>query len=111
MTTGRAEALDIFRKWMSDGALLQCHWNLYTLAATFRVRVSAVSGGEIAFWSDDKTSELTLPLKPEFEFGYGEPERSSVEAMDSVSGLVVFLSPTGPGLDPDAIMFHELVGG
>jgi hypothetical protein len=46
--------------------------------------------------SDDKTSELTLSLADDLEFGYGEPHKQDLEDVrDFVCGLVVFL-PAAP---------------
>ena len=109
MKIGRAEALDVFRKWLADGSLVQCNLGLLVLAAAFRARVRLVLEDRIEFLSDDRTSELVLPLSADCDFGYGEPNRASGESAVAVSAVVVFLSPTGPGLDPDAVAFTELV--
>lgn len=108
MRTGRTEALDITRKWLSGGALLRCNLDLRGIAAAFRGRLRVVTDDRLELISDDKTSELVLLLAPDFEFGYAEPTLPEEKA-SAVSGLVIFLSPTGPGLDPDAVVLMELL--
>jgi hypothetical protein len=107
MTMGREEALDIFRKWLSDEAILQINCDLYVFAAAFRVRVREVLPDRVNFFSDDGKSELALPLPDGLKFGYAEPPAGSVEAMDAVSGLVVFF-PSEDG-DSDALTFTEVL--
>ena len=107
MRAGRDEALDVVRKWLSEGALLQCNFDFRGFAAAFRGRIRTLSPDELRLLSDDKTSELVLTLGPDVEFGYGEPKASSEEADLAVCGLVVFLPPLGP--DRDAIILTEFV--
>jgi hypothetical protein len=107
MVMGREEALDIFRKWLSEESTLQVNCDLYIFAAAFRVRVREVLPRRINFFSDDGKSELVLPLPDDLRFGYAEPSAGSVEAMDAVSGLVVFF-PSDDG-DPDVLTFTEVL--
>jgi hypothetical protein len=109
MKAGRSEALDVVRKWLSERALLQCNLDVKRIAATFRARVRAISDDRITLLSDDTTSELILVLAPHSEFAYVEPDRSAGDVKSAVAGLVIFLSPTGPGSDPDVVTFTELV--
>jgi len=108
MRMGRDEALDLLRKWLAEGTLLRCNFDLLVFAATLRARVRDVAPDRLELLSDDATSEVVLPLRPDFEFGYGEPAPRSVDAQDSVCGLVILLSPSGPGLDPDAVLLTEI---
>jgi len=107
MRMGREEALDIFRKWLSEQSTLQVNCDLYVFAAAFRVRVREVAPDRLSFFSDDGKSELILPFSGSLTFGYAEPAAGSVEAMDAVSGLVVFF-PSDDG-DPDALTFTEVL--
>ena len=111
MKAGRNEALDVVRKWLSERALLQCNLDLRRIAVVFQARVRAISDDQIKLLSDDTTSEFVLLLAADFEFAYVEPRRSSGDVKAAVSGLVIFLSPTGPGRDPDVVTLTELVEG
>jgi len=104
---GRAEALDLFRKWAAERALLRCDFSFARFAACLRGRVRAVTDSEIKLLSDDTASELALRLPEGLEFGYGEPRGFPEEAAFFRSALLVLFPGEG---ERDFISFTEIIG-
>jgi hypothetical protein len=72
-----------------------------------KVRLSYVSDGYVALLSDDNGSELIVPLRPDFSFGYGDARLCQTQTADFVRMLVLFFpSPGGPAT-ADAVVFAE----
>lgn len=97
MRTGRGEALDIFRRWREEEALLRCALSFSSLAACFVGRLDVVEDARLHLLSGDGTSELELPLRAELEFGYGDPRNFPEEAAVFEDALVLFF-PNGDTL-------------
>ena len=108
MRAGRSEALDLFRKWCSERALLRCDFGFAGFAACLRGRIVSVSENQVKLLSDDAFSELVLPLASDLGFGFGDPRRFPEEAEVFESGLVVFFARARPEDDFDTISFLEL---
>jgi hypothetical protein len=107
MRAGRSEALDVFRTWLVDRALLRCELRFAGFAATLKVRLTYVSEGHLALLSDDTGSELIVPLRQDFTFGYGDARLCRSRTSEFVRMLVLFFpSPGGPAT-ADAMVFAE----
>jgi hypothetical protein len=103
-----SEALDIFRKWESERALVRCTFSFRDFAASLSGRVARVSERRIDFWSDDKGSELALRVRPALEFAYGEPRRFPAEA-EIFKGAVGVFFPSAVDGDPESLWFLEVI--
>jgi hypothetical protein len=101
---GRPEAIDLFRKWVSDAAPLRVHFSFSLFALSFLGRIKEVSDARLCFLSDDTTSELELPLPGNLEFGYGDDRRFAGEGL---AGVTLFF-PVEVGTEPDTISFFEV---
>lgn len=110
MRTGREEALTVFRAWLEDRSLLRCEFRFALLAATFTARMAIVSTSELRLISDDKSSELVLPLREDLEFEYGDMRQhpQHVEEFDKM--LIVFFQYLGDPAQADMIVFVEIIG-
>jgi hypothetical protein len=106
---GRAEALDLFRKWRSDRALVRCDLLFEDFAASLTGRVFRVAEDRVDLVSDDTRSELAVVLRPGLEFLYGEPRDLPEEAKVFVGGLSVLFPSPDPTGDCDKIRFMELL--
>lgn len=106
MNVTRPEALDIFRKWLTERTPLRCRILTRQLSSGFTVRVVSVSGDEIGLANDDRTTELTVPLNERLSFGYGDARHLGENAPYD-SALVVFLEPVPATGYPDLISFSE----
>jgi hypothetical protein len=108
----RSEALDVFRKWFSEQALLRCYLSFPKFAATLRGRIFAMSELEIKIVSDDRSddrrSEIVLRVSDDLEFGYGDPRTFPEDAARYESILVVFFGPIPQTGDADMIAFSEI---
>lgn len=107
VSCGRAEALAFFRTWRDDRALVRCELRLLSLAACFVARVTTVDADRVAFMSDDRTTELVLPLARDCEFRYGDIGRSHTLAHKYTHLLVYFPSHVGDPEQSDYIIFAE----
>jgi hypothetical protein len=76
LRAARAEALDLFSKWRSEGTLLECRISLPGFTARFRGRLSRFTSDEVRFASYDNASEFAASLQPGAEFGYREAAQS-----------------------------------
>jgi len=106
---GRLEALDIFRKWRSERALVRCDLLFRDFAASLRARVSRVTEDRVNLVSDDTTSELALTLRDGLEFAYEEPRDFPAEATVFARGLVVRFPSLESAGDRDKICFMEVL--
>jgi hypothetical protein len=113
MRTGRVEALDMFRKWASDGSepdkpLVLCDFSFGSFAARFRVRVLTVADDRVVLASDDRETELVLLISESLEFRYVEPEEAGdpADIREFVCGLAAFF-PAPDGVEQDRITFCE----
>jgi hypothetical protein len=107
MRARHSEALDVFRTWLVDRALLRCELRFTNFVATLKVRLTDVSETQIALLSDDSRSALVLPLRKDLSFGYGDARLSRTETTEFVRMLVLFFpSPGGPAT-ADAVVFAE----
>jgi hypothetical protein len=107
--TGRSEALDIFRKWLSERSLVRCDLLFGDFAASLRGRVFRVAEDRGDLVSDDTHSELALVLRPDLEFAYGEPRDFPAEAEIFAGGLVVLFPSLDPAAERDKIRFMEML--
>lgn len=108
MQVGRDEALDMFRVWRDDGALLRCDLSFGEFAASLRVRVRTLSAERVACASDDDLSEVVVPFVDGLSFGYGDPRDFPDEATEYERGLILFFPPRNADAGPDEIAFSEL---
>ena len=108
MRAGRDEALSIFRTWATDGVVIRCELRFRALAATFCARVRAVSDAELSLLSDDRWTELVLPLREDFTFGYGDMRTFPREGETFERILIAFFPYDGDPADSDHIAFAEL---
>ena len=93
---GRAEAFDIFSKWLAEGTLLRCDFDFADLArATFRGRVKALDAAALALLSDDGTAELALGLTSDLVFVYGDNREDRIEG--ELAGAVCMSRPDAAG--------------
>ena len=111
MEANRTEALDLLRKWFSERALLRCDLGFSDFAACLRGRIMAVSDERLHILSDDTFTELELPLRASFAFGYGEPRDFPDEAAEFESTLVIFLTFPLPTREPDTISLLKVKNG
>jgi hypothetical protein len=102
--TGRPEAIDLLRKWVSDATLLRVYFSFSLFSLSFLGKVKEVSDTRLYFLSDDTTSELELPLPDNLEFGYGDDRRSEGKGL---AGVTLFF-PAEMGAQPDTISFFEV---
>ena len=107
MRVGRAEALDLFRKWASEGALLRCDFGFAEFAASFRGRIREVAEESLKLSADDTVSELVLPLPDGLVFWYADPRGFTKEATVFECGLTVSF-PGRIGATRDTLTFNEL---
>ena len=107
MRAGLSEALDMFRVWQSDRALLRCDFLLTKFAACLRARVIDVSDNDkVRLLSDDGFSEVVLPLSAELDFEYADSRDFPEEAALFSRGLVVFFPAPSK---PDKVLFLEVI--
>src|SRR5258708_35281353 len=97
--------MDLFRKWGSEGTLLRCDFTFGFFAACFRGRVALTETDRIEIRSDDKTSELVMPIVRGLTFVYAEPEPGVVSDEVFEGGLVAMFPSTDPTATPDCITF------
>ena len=71
----------------------------------------AVSDEALHILSDDTFSELSLPLRADLKFGYGEPRDFPDEAAEFESALVIFLTFPLPTHEPDTITLLKVKPG
>ena len=107
MRIGRAEAMDLFRKWLSERALLRCDFLLSEFAACFRGRIVSLSAERGKMLSDDTFCELDFPLAPTLEFGYGEP-RDFAERREFAGALVAFFPKREGETEAGEVCFLEI---
>jgi hypothetical protein len=108
MRTGRDEAFDLFRKWLSERTLLECTLSFPAFQSRFRARLREISGEDLKLWSDDTVSELALWVAPSMEFGYGDARKA--EGPDRFEGLLVIFFRLGrEGEEADFISLTEVV--
>jgi hypothetical protein len=104
MKVNREEAFDLFRKFLSEGTLLECRFGLPIFSFRLRVRLREITpDGDLKLWSDDSTSELFLQVLSSAEFGYTEGK--DLPGPDRFEGILVVILV--PGRD-DTISFAEL---
>ncbi len=104
MRTGRTEAIDLFRRWVSEATLLRVHFSFSLFALSFLGRIKEVSDTRLYFLSDDTTSELELPLPDDLEFGYGDDRRFENVGLAGI----VLIFPLAEAPERDAISFAEV---
>jgi hypothetical protein len=102
--TGRAEAIDLFRKWVSGATLIRVNFSFSLFALSFLGRIKEVSDARLYFLSDDAASELELSLPGDLEFGYGDDRRFENAGL---AGIVIFF-PLADAPEPDTISFVEV---
>lgn len=107
MRARRSEALDVFRTWLIDKALLRCELRLSNVVATLKVRLTDVSDTQIALLSDDNRSQMVLPLRKDFSFGYGDARLCPTATHEFVRILVLFFPSAGGPATADAVVFAE----
>ena len=107
MRVGRAEALDLFRKWASEGALLRCDFGFAEFAASFRGRIREVAEESLKLSANDTVSELVLLLPDGLDFWYADPRGFTEEAEIFECGLTVSF-PARIGATVDTLSFNEL---
>jgi hypothetical protein len=105
---GLAEALLLLRTWAEDKTLVRCELLLGSLAAGFRGRAVAASGTEFRLMSDDTWTELTLPLRAGFRFGYTDMRDSPEHSSQFDNLLVVFFPYHGDPDQADKIVLYEI---
>lgn len=69
----------------------------------------AVSESEIRVMSDDTRSELVLPIREDFEFGYGDMRHHPQHADEFDKILIVFFPFKDNAHKADIIVFTEIV--
>jgi hypothetical protein len=90
MRAGRAEALDIFRKWFAERALLRCEGHFSTVAFSLRGRFLAVDDDELRILADDTASELVVRLTPQVGFGYADARGIGIPNSEYDRCVVIF---------------------
>jgi hypothetical protein len=93
--TGLGEALDIFRKWFSEGALIRCDFSFLAFAVSLRGRVRLVGDTDVTIVSDDADSEMVCRLGKAVRFEFTDPRRFPEEASVFDFSIVTFLSDVG----------------
>ncbi len=110
MRAARSEALDLFRKWSSEGLAVRCQGSVATFAFSLSGYIQSVSDDELRIFSEDVRSEVVLKLKPEMVFGYADSRTVSGVAKKYESCIIVFFGPVPDEGEPDSIAFAA-VGG
>jgi hypothetical protein len=109
MRMGRSEALDLFAKWRTDGALLRCQASFFMYAFSFRVKVIHVSPNEVRLASPNVQTELVLKITDKLIFEYLDDRSvSGQEAKDYVCCLAVFYTEPTEDEDGETIAFAEV---
>jgi hypothetical protein len=107
--TGRDEALDIFRKWESEGSVIRCQFSFTDHAGSVRGRI--VLSVDCVRVLDGDISEFVLSLTEELEFHYGDT-RSVPENRETYdSTLVVSFGPLPPIGPYDHASYAEIREG
>jgi hypothetical protein len=101
---GRAEAIDLFRKWLAEETLLRCDLSFEIFSACFRGRVRNVSDDRLLLLSDDKTSEFNFAIPEDPDFVYTEPRNGTPEDRELFGGGLSLLLE-----GEDTISFLEIV--
>lgn len=91
MRMGRDEAIDIFRKWLEDGAKVRVQGSFSDFAFGLWGRILSVTPAELKLRSHETDSELVLKLCPELEFGYGDNRIVTGEEKKFSECIVVFV--------------------
>jgi hypothetical protein len=105
----KSELLDIFRKWLSERALLECYFAFPDYEAIFRGKILEVTDDHVKVASDDTTSELALVLREWMSFAYGEPPKQLPKSADKYrSTILVFFEEPIHGKSDKRISFSEL---
>jgi hypothetical protein len=97
---GRQERLDLFSKWLSETALLECHFSFSFFAVRLRARLTAFSEDEIVLRSDDSNSDVIVRLERVVDFLYGDAR--TVDA--GFEGTLVLVFRFGEVADDDDVI-------
>lgn len=108
MRVGESDALGIFEKWLTEKAWLLCHFAFQQFHAALRGHIYEIADHKINLKSDDGHSELSLVLRPEMDYGYGDPRKFPDEADKYECVLIVYFSAVTANNNPDYIAFTEL---
>lgn len=102
---GLSEAVLILRGWVDDSALVRCELQFSTHAAGFLGRAVEASETRFRLMSDDTETELVLPIRAGFTFGYTDMRDGPPEDTAKYDGLMVVFLPyvDDPG-DADRIV-------
>jgi hypothetical protein len=108
MRTGRSEALALFNTWLEDRVLLRVELHLFSVASTLNARLFEVSDTRLRFMSDDRWSELDLPLRDDFTFGYTDMRDFPEEGKEFEHLVVIFFPYEDDPDDAERIVITEL---
>lgn len=105
MRMGRSEAVDLFRKWSVDGAVVRCRGTFSRFAFGLDGRISiSPDGTEVRVVSDDRRSEIVVRLSEELEFGYADSREVTGSEKEYEACVVIFTNPPVPQVGtPDTI--------
>ena len=104
MRMGRSEAIDLFRKWATDGATVRCQgaFSRFAFALDGRISISP-DGNELRIIADDPSSEIVIKLSHELEFGYADSRVVTGAEKEYESCVLIFIDPVPPVDTPDTI--------
>jgi hypothetical protein len=105
----RSEALDVLRKWFTEGSVVRCEAGLSTLAFSVVGRIIKLDEAEIKILSLDKLHETAILFTSKMEFGYGDFR--SLPKQEKVYEAAIVAYPDGPVPpegEPDTIAFAAI---
>ena len=109
MIIGRNEALDLFRKWLDDGATIRCQGSFPIFAFSFRAQVVGLSSGEVRFMSMDTHTEFVWKVAGGIRFDYADSRSvTGQEAIDYECCLVVLFGEVPAERPADTLAFAEI---
>ena len=102
------EAIDIFRGWASDFALVRYQGTFPNLAFSGWGRVVSAKIDELRIIADDRETELVLRLTPRVEFGYVDSRRVTGDEKKFKESVALFFGPIPNEGEPDMIVLAAL---
>ena len=92
MRTGRSDAIDIFRKWSADGALIRFQGTFFNFAFSSWGKISAIDDNELRIMADDHESELVVRFTSDIQFGYVDSRTVTGEEKGFEESIAIFFN-------------------
>lgn len=111
MRMERSEALDIFKKWHAEHAVIRCQGSFPNHAFGMSGRITSLSDREMNIIADDKESEVVFQFDSVGEFGYGDSRSvTGREAEEFECCILIFMAPIPDEGVGDHIALAEVRG-